>query len=398
MIAHQLIKTGRVAWLAVLIGSLLAVGPVAAAPPRTEPEAYPAPDGAYTALVDRSAGRLSLRDTAGTETEIFPAGATVDSVSWSPDSRRLLVVRTRWQYDQDGVPKSGGGLQIWQVEMPPGRLAAPHNPACDATTATDSPAACLYQSPATIEDGPEQLAFGKWSPDSRHVVFWRGPLSASLAADGLPAFVLDVTTGYASQVADVALLNPAYHSWSPGGTVLAMTIGGDRSALADKQLVRWDVATGQRTVLIESRQQVPGAVAWSPSGQWLAYAAVDAARIDPERLHDSAWDNPGIAGRRVYLLQPDSGTRLRVSAADAFQDAPHWSADGTTLYFIQRQDDSLALMAYSMVTASTEPVPVSPQPLPEGAGFYGQLPLDDLLAYWPVEIRPTPTPTPRRGG
>ena len=77
MIANHVIKTGRVTWLAVLIGSLLAIGPVAAAPPRAKPEAYPAPDGAFTALVDRSAGRLSLRDTAGTETEIFPAGATV---------------------------------------------------------------------------------------------------------------------------------------------------------------------------------------------------------------------------------------------------------------------------------------------------------------------------------
>jgi Tol biopolymer transport system component len=387
------------ALLAATMICWLTVGSTAAAPPsQAEPAGYPSPDGVYVALVDRSAGSLTLRDAAGADTEVFPAGSTVDSVTWSPDSRRLLAVRTRWLRDQDGVPQSGGGLQVWQVELPLGRLATPVNLDCDDAEPTGGLAACLYQSPATADAGPEQLVFGRWSPDSRHVVFWRGPLGASLAADGLPAFVLAVTTGQAFEVADIALLTPHYHSWSPGGTTLVMTAGGDRSALLDKRLVRFDVATGLSTTLIEPADQVPGAVAWSPTGEWLAYAAVDAAQVDLEQAHNADWDNPGIAGRRIYLLQPDSGLRLRVSGADAFQDGPHWSADGATLYFIEREGDVLILMAYSMATANTAPLPVAPQPLPETPGYYGQLPLDALLVYWPVESRPTPTPAPPRGG
>lgn len=386
-------------WLAVVVSGWLAVSSVAAAPPpQVDPGAYPSPDGAYTALVDRTAGRLSLRDAAGPETEVFPAGSTVETVTWSPDSRRLLAVRTRWTRDQDGVPQSGGGLQIWQVEVPAGRLATPINPTCDDAAPAGGPAACLYQSPAPVDAGPEQLIFGRWSPDSRHVVFWRGPLGVSLATDGLPAFVLSVTTGQAVEVADIALLNLAYHSWSPGGTTLVMTAGGDRSALLDKRLIRLDVTTGVSATLIEPVDQVPGPVAWSPTGQWLAYAAVDAAQVDPDRAHDSGWDNPGIAGRRVYLLQPDSGLRLRVDAAESFQDGPHWSADGATLTFVERQGDGLALMAYTLATASTAPMPVALQPLPETAGYFGQLPLDALLAFWPIESRPTPTPPPQRCG
>jgi hypothetical protein len=88
----------------------------------------------------------------------------------------------------------------------------------------------LYQSQTPLSEGPQQIVFGHWSPNSQYVLFWEGILSASILADGLPLFALDATTGKITPLAEVALLNPGYQSWSPDSSALAITGGGYRSA------------------------------------------------------------------------------------------------------------------------------------------------------------------------
>jgi sugar lactone lactonase YvrE len=163
-----------------------------------------------------------------------------------------------------------------------------------------------------------------------------------------------------------------------------MTVGGDRSALTGKWLIRYDVASQQSTTLVSQSEQIPGVVDWSPNGQWVAYAAVEAGQVNPDLAYRAAWDNPAVAGRRVYLMNPGNGVHTLLNAGDAFQDAPLWSDDAATLYYVQRQDQYLLLMAFDMSSAQAQPVPGAYEVLPETAGSFGQLDVEPLLSRRPA--------------
>ena len=229
--------------------------------------------------------------------------------------------------------------------------------------------------------GPQQTVLSDWSPDGRHLLFWTGPVGASVQADGLSLYVLDVATKQATLLADVALLNPHYHSWAADSSALAFTAGGYRSAQVNKWLDVYNVASGQVTTAISQSKQIPGMVAWSPRSDWIAYAAVLASATGPEWADWMTFSNPAIAGRRIYLLQPATGEQRRLNTIEAFQDAPLWNEDGSLLYYVQQAGSDVVLMAADPVTGEATVVEASRQPLPERAGFYGQGEWDILLNY-----------------
>jgi dipeptidyl aminopeptidase/acylaminoacyl peptidase len=306
-----------------------------------------------------------------------------------------LAVRTNWVFKEprgSGVDHTGP-IEIWRVDVPPTQSSARH--LCKNSTPQISRLAeCLFESADLTETaaagaGAEQIVLGHWSPTSREVLFWLGPLGVSIGTDGLAPYALDITSGQATRLAEVALLNTRYHSWAPDGSALAMTVGGYRSAMVDKWLIQYNVATQRITTPVSATEQIPGIVAWSPRGDWVAYAAVPAEETGPELADWMSWDSPAIAGRRIYLLDPATGEHYRLDGGDAFQDAPLWSDDGAVLYYAERQGDELVLMAAELATGRSEPVPGARQPLPEVAGYYGQSNLDALLA-----LRPGGTATP----
>lgn len=219
---------------------------------------------------------------------------------------------------------------------------------------------------------PSQITFGRWSPDGRSILFWRGMRSASLAADGNSPYVLDVETGRLLQPADAALLNERYYSWAPDSSALAITAGGGRSAQINKWLNILDVATGKVSTVISKTEQIPGIVDWSPVSDLIAYAAVPAEQTGEEYWSLMTFENPAIAARRVYLLNPTTGEYRRLNAVEAYQDTPTWSADGETLYYVQKDGDELVLMAADPETGEAEPIEASRRPAPESVGYYGQ--------------------------
>jgi Tol biopolymer transport system component len=256
------------------------------------------------------------------------------------------------------------------------------------------------------ETGPQQIIFGQWSPNSRYIVFWVGILSASILADGLPPLVLDTETGetYPAATAgsadvsgqewslqNTALVNPRYHSWSPDSSRLAITAGGYRSAQINKWLNLVEVASGRVTTVISETEQVPGIVAWSPQGELIAYAAVPAGQTGQEWADLMTFENPAIAGRRIYLLDPVTGQYRRLNEIESYQDAPVWSSDGSQLFYVQRNGAELQLMAADPQTGQAEAIPDARQPVelndpyqPE-VGYYGQFGRDELLAAIPEE-------------
>jgi Tol biopolymer transport system component len=329
----------------------------------------PSPDGRWTAILNETAGSLDLRrETDGRIVPIFPVGSTARAVAWSPDSRRLLAVRANWQAGGPGREiQISGPIEIWSIELADDQAGRP---------------ARLFQSPGQ-EPWPEQILFGDWSPDSRSVIFWLGMSSASIQADGMSMYVLDSRTGQVTPTGEVTLLNAAYQSWAPDSSALAFTAGGYRSAQVNKWLDVFDLASGQVTTIISDTEQIPGIVAWSPRGDVIAYAALPAAETGSDLADWMSFENPAIAARRVYLLDPATGEHRRLNDAGDFQDAPAWSGDGETLYYVQREGETMVLMAADPATGRAEPVEASRRPAPRAVGYYGQSDWDDLLAYRP---------------
>jgi dipeptidyl aminopeptidase/acylaminoacyl peptidase len=350
----------------------------------------PSPDGQWTAIINQTNGALDLQQPDGEMVSIFPAGSTVQNVTWSPDSRHLVAVQSHWVFDQpagSGV-SSSDPIEIWHIKLEQDQATTPVR---------------VFQSENSEGEWAEQIIFGHWSPDSRRLLFWHGLLSASILADGLPLSVLDVSTGEASQLAEITLLNPHYQSWAPDGSALIFTAGGYRSAQVGKWLALYETSSGQVTTVISETEQIPGVVAWSPQGDLIAYAAVPAEETGEEWADLMTFDNPAIAGRRIYLFSPATGETRRLNETEAFQDGPVWSDDGRTLYYAERRNEQLQLMAAEVATGKAEPVVGAVIPLPEFVGYYGQWDQDTLLAQRPggelaaepgAEAQATPIVTP----
>ncbi len=380
-----MVVLGRVTFIVLLAGWLVGcirpeqsesltppVANTAHCTPTNLRQCLPAPDGQWTAEINGDKGTLLYNTTTGAVQELFPLGNSSTAVSWSPDSRHLVIVRNNWQLDTAGTVRVDGLPQLWSVTIDAGQVSSP-------TVAFDT----AQTLPNLRDMGPGEIRLGDWSSDGRHLLFWVGPVGASIQADGLPFLTLDTTTKQATLLADTALLNPRYHSWSPDGSVLAYTAGGYRSAQVNKWLNLWDSKAGQITTVVSMTEQIPGIVLWSPRGDRIAYAAVPAAATSAELADWGSFDNPAIAGRRIYLLNPVTGEAQRLNDADALQDVPTWSEDGATLYYVQRDGAEVVLMAADPATGQATTIEASRQPLPDYVGYYGQGEWDQILKHIP---------------
>lgn len=353
-------------------------------PPVVLNEHTVAPTVEWTAVINQTADKLALVAKDGKTVEVFTAGGALGEIGkiiWSPDQHYLLFVLNNWRHDPaTGVlTPTNRPLQLWRVTLENQQVSHPQ-------IVFTAP---LLPNNANSTD-PGQIVFGQWSPNQRYLIFWTGILSASILADGLPLWLLDVETGQAN-VASVnadgtpspALVNSGYQSWAPDSSALAVTVGGYRSAQVHKWLTLYDVAFRQAKVIISDTQQIPGIVAWSPRGKWLAYAAVPADQTGDQWADLMTFANPAIAGRRVYLLNPATGEHRRLNQVDAFQDAPTWSRDGQILYYVERDGDQMRLLATNLTTGQTQAVEQAARPAPPAVGYYGQGQWGDLLAYRP---------------
>jgi Tol biopolymer transport system component len=328
-------------------------------------ESIPSPDGLWLAHLDKAAGSLALEDPRRLTWSVFPAGSTVNGAKWSSEGQRLIVVLSNWPESRNN-PEFNGVPEIWQISISGNQAEEP---------------ALLYRAPQQAPDkiAPTQIILGSFSPDGHHLLFWAGPLSASILSDGMQLWSLNIETAKATRLTEAALLNSHYQSWSPDSRELAFTDGGYRSAQVGKWLSLYYVASDKVRTLISQDAQVPGAVAWSPRGDLIAYAAIEAGQTDEEWADWMGWDNPAILARRIYLLDPLVGTSRRLNEEAAYQDAPTWSRDGTRLYFVQMEKDGVVLMSADPATGEASAVKGCLQSLPETAGYYGQVDWSVLL-------------------
>jgi hypothetical protein len=343
------------------------------------------PRGRWEAQYRRAAGTLSIRFSNGTDELVWAQGPAIGEVSWAPDGSNLLVVKGR---EHNELREAA----LWRTSVSPGRVGAPVE-----LFSGRSPAA------RNAPSGIEIIQLGKWSPDGRRVTFWTGPNSASVAADGLPLWVVEVGTGHASMIqaawplgmraaageeqmirsgegagppwlAEVVLVNLRYQSWAPDSSRLAVTAGGDRSAQTHKWLLIYDTTTGRSRTVVGEDQQIPGIVNWSPNGDWLAYAASSPQAADDGSM---TFANPAISNRRVYLLNLQTGQHRRLNRVESYQDAPCWGERRDELFYVERHRDRVALMVTNIATGIAKTL--TEVETPSSVGYYGQADWDDLL-------------------
>ncbi len=320
---------------------------------------WPAPNGQWVAVVDRAAGSLVLESVLGHRKEVFGPGSGVLEVRWSGDSSHLAVARR-----DAAAPPTAAAADIWLVILDAEGPRAPM---------------LLLKPEAGLPYAAAQFFLGQWSPDNGHLLFWSGPLSASIAADGLPLWCLDVQSGKVMALSDVALVNLTYQSWAPQGQAVVFTNGGYRSALVGKWLARYDVQNGNVSILVPPEEIVPGQVAWSPTGEWIAFAGVPVDQTGEIYADYMGWDNPAIQARRLYLLDVASGEYRRLNGDEVFQDAPRWSPDSRSLYYIQIEGEQAQVMQAAIPGGEAQSVAGCQAPRPPSAGYYGQVEWDAVF-------------------
>jgi len=263
-----------------------------------------------------------------------------------------------------------------RLDSPDGQYTAifhPQNISLEIVDAQGNVAVNYLPDPAAAG----QIILGTWSPDSERLTFWQGSNSASLQADGLPLWVLDVQTGAAKELSKAAVINKTYQSWSPDGEFLAFTDGGGRSAQINKWLALYQVQDDKLEIVIPADQLVTGALAWSPWNSQIAVAAVDASQTGPDYADNMGWNNPAIAARRIYLVEPLARAYWRLTQTEAYEDAPKWLQDGGQIYFVQRDQDTARIMSANPILGEAQPTGCE-APMPPSAQYYGQVDWSEL--------------------
>lgn len=329
-------------------GAVVALAPTGACAARQVEDA--ADTSVWAKLPDEPAAR-----------EIVPADWGAGQVSWSPDGRRLLLVR--WLRLRPGPGMDPGLASLWLLEAD-GRLREVYRP----------PSGQGY------ETSP------RWSPDGKRVVFWEiRTTSNSLAADGvgIDAILLDLATGVTTKLGTV--MSHEWVQWSPDGR-LAFTEGGGRGTWVRKRLIVRDRTGAERVMSGEG--QVGIAAAWGPHDDlaWVSGPSDDS-------LDGRAYlAGRGIGDRTATIAIGARRSQARCGPGRVVEGV-RWSADASRLLLLCRVtgDDPLPLelWLYRLADGSATPLVrgLESDPDAHGFGYYGMQPPITRISAWSLGMR-----------
>ena len=207
---------------------------------------------------------------------------------------------------------SDAGLQIHPVISPDGKLVAFASGNARRMRIYIRPVAGgrtipLSDDTAAVETNP------RWSPDGSQLLFLtNGGVSIAPALGGSARPV--IAGSLASKVTCA--------TWSPDGRKIAY-------AHADSILSR---TLADQTTKTLARIGEPYGCTWSPNGKWIAFAAGNAAFLSLNASFGNA------APSSLYLVPAAGGEARAVTDAKSMHEAPEWSRDGTTLFFVSDRD------------------------------------------------------------
>ncbi|MDI7276108.1 MAG: hypothetical protein QME94_09015 [Anaerolineae bacterium] len=343
----RLSHSGR--WVAFLKGQALWLARAdASAPPLAL-----APEGClafgWSPVADRlgyvsGRGGLLVRDVA-TDEDLVLAGEgeaklSVERFAWDPSGRWLAC-----QAVEAGGSGAGPSRQVLRI------LGADGQAGTDLVVAT-----------SPLQDG---ILLAGWSGDGRHVLFWQGPRSASIAADGLVLQSVPATGGEVRTLAVTMLPYGDLLATSPPSDRLGLVVGSGRETWKHKNLVVMS-ATGEAARQLDAPGQVPASASWSPAGRLIAYSAMPAPELEPVRLDQI---DQALAGRRIWVVAEDGTGRLQLTDDPEYRDErPLWSADGQHILFVRIWQGRASL--WLMRSDGSQPREVVPE-IGASADWYG---------------------------
>ena len=163
-----------------------------------------------------------------------------------------------------------------------------------------------------------------WIPGTPLLLAAQGKLANSLWSWAVPLATVNAETGEIRELDASMLLTPESHAWHPTQPgLLALAEGGGRYLTDPNRLALLDVISGELRPLTGEGMSV-FEPAWSPDGQWLAYAA---ARVPPDVQGDGPTLERVLEGRAIHVLDPDTGeSHALTDPGDAIDGWPSWSA------------------------------------------------------------------------
>jgi len=244
---------------------------------------------------------------AGTLTRV--AAVPPDLAAWSPDGARFVF------YAGTLHRRTGGRWsEIWRLQVAASLRG--RRTTWFTTRATFTPSSGVQ---GYVPDGALVL------PGGQGILFRLDPdSSSSLAADGLPLYLLRAPT--AKPIALATTLGLSVTLGAHG--TFALTNGGDRYATLTKNVEICSASAGRCAPVPARHGQISFDPAFSNNGAALAYVqAPPTSQADFEQRHVVAW----YATHTLWTLAPGGAPREIAGATGA--STPTWSADGRTILY-----------------------------------------------------------------
>ncbi len=268
------------------------------------PSFYVAPDSRSVAY-QANDGQLMVAKVDGGARSL--AAGRIGSVSWSPDSKRVIYTLNDDVYLQDtggGKPQtiaSGSGRFFFPTFAPDGQNVA----VLESTSGNTLNVMVVRTS--NQEWRSLGATSGGQAPDNlcSDIVSW-SPDSTRLLVDyGQPVFVFYLAGGTPSQVGGQG--GARTHYWSPNGSLLAF-----RESDGSLWLVNAD-GSGQRPLVAES---VTG-MDWNPAGRPLIAYATGAGDL--------------------WIINVQNGQKQQLTGGDKSREvSPQWTPDGGAVVFVRQ--------------------------------------------------------------
>jgi len=159
-----------------------------------------------------------------------------------------------------------------------------------------------------------------WSPDGSRIAF------ETRVGDGSTAYVISVESGEKREIVSGSLISGAQMlgpTWSPDGQEIAYK--------RDRGLYVRPVDGGDERYVATAL--APHSLAWSPSGEWIAYVSGNTGFKG-----DMGVGN--IAPSSIWLTPAAGGRPIRITGEAFLDTSPVWSTDSRYLYFISNREGS----------------------------------------------------------
>jgi tricorn protease len=158
-----------------------------------------------------------------------------------------------------------------------------------------------------LTEGPARDINVEYSPDGKWIAF----VSDASGREEIHVVAED-GAGTVRKVTNHDSLKSAY-AWSPDSKSIAFTT-------SDGKLCTVTAEGKDQKEIVASRHGAIGRPSWSPDGKLLAYSRADVTRSTD-----------------IYVVPSAGGEEKKVSFDSARETSPHFSADGTKLYFVRME-------------------------------------------------------------